>query len=259
MIYGSSKDQVLVKKINLKVWSLRDEIESVIDQQVKGGADDSQKLDLDDITKEYTGKVPIDMVMSKQNINSPSESTEETSDQAEGDEAEAKQEAETDDDTEGTEEAMAKAMLEGQVDQDAEKGLYQIKQRVPALPPEKVGHAKAILSEIWIDHMLLFSSINFLIGQSVVVEFVVPQPFSLNGTISSCRVCNPKSRIISEQKLAYRIAIAFSFLKAGERSILRTFLGSIEPDKVTVEPLVAVPDTDDTDDDDDDDLSDLGL
>ena len=85
MIYGSSKDQVLVKKINLKVWSLRDEIESVIDQQVKGGADDSQKLDLDDITKEYTGKVPIDMVMSKQNINSPSESTEETSDQAEGD------------------------------------------------------------------------------------------------------------------------------------------------------------------------------
>jgi hypothetical protein len=254
MIYGSSKDQVLVKKINLKVWSLRDEIESVIEQQVQSGLIHGSQNDLSSIADEYTGKIPLEVInpSDEQELTS---ATEEEAPQAEEEvESGDKPEENTEEDTgEITEEEMAQAMQE-----DTNPKNIQIRQRAPSIPSEKVSHAKAIMSEIWINRMLFFSSRNFLIGQSVVIEFVVPQPFSLNGTISFCRECNPKSRIISEKKLAYRIAIEFSFLKPGERSILRTFLASIEPDE-KAPPQVAAPAASDEEEEDDDDLSDFGL
>ena len=40
MIHNSSNDPVLIKKISLKIWSLRDEIEARIQDKIDGGAAD---------------------------------------------------------------------------------------------------------------------------------------------------------------------------------------------------------------------------
>ena len=55
MIYGNSNDPVLVKKIYLKIWSLRSEIESVIRLKSINGQQPS-KDDIQKIHEEYQKK-----------------------------------------------------------------------------------------------------------------------------------------------------------------------------------------------------------
>ena len=76
----------------------------------------------------------------------------------------------------------------------------------------------------------MFTDNKFVVGRSIVVEFNIPKKFVLNADVIYCSEYNLKNRIISDTKFSYRLAIKFTFLKKGERTLLRQFISSIEPD-----------------------------
>lgn len=266
MIYGNSGDPVLIKKISLRVWTLRDELEAVIQERASKGL---EKMSIEDLLKEYKS---IGSLASLGRANEAEEEVGVVKDASElddfgedemakaiaqaGAESEAAEtEAETDASPQDAEQAP-----EGEIDQaqadllnelgantisetqensnnilklevglDSQAGVNLIKQRIPNIPEEKVSHAKAILAEIYMDQMFFFSNKPFLDGQSIVLDFLVPRRFVLNANVTFCRTYNLKSRIISKNRLSYRVGVKFSFLKEGERTILREFTKSIEP------------------------------
>ncbi len=152
----------------------------------------------------------------------------------------------------------AKEMVEGQTDEEV-KNSGVIIQRRPKLDEEKIVLATAILSEIDMDHMYIFSNHKFVPGQSIVIDFVVPKRFTVNADVYYCREYNMRSRIISDKKLPYRIAVKFSFLKEGERTLLRNFVTSIEPDVEASMPVPKMNKNQDSDDEDFDELDDFDL
>ena len=177
MIHGSSTDPVNIKKISLKVWKLRSEVESLIKKQIESGEED----DLTKLSQEYSA------------------------DDFENDENETSEQSEDD--------------------------KLTIIQRRPDLTRDEIIRAKTVLSEINIDKMFFFSASHFIQGESIVIEFLIPKNFVLNATILYCRPYNMKSRIISNDKMPFRVGIQFTFLKPGEKTLLRNFLESIEAEK----------------------------
>lgn len=196
MIHGNSNDPIFIKKIPLRIWTLRAEIESVLASQTENL---EKKPDLNSLVSEYT--------------------TEDKSAMAAGIEGGGE---ETSEDTEEP--------LSTGPNKKTESDLLKIFQRSPKIPEEKLFKGKAVLSEISMDEMYFFSNKSFLAGQSIVIEFVVPKRFVANAIVSFCRNYNMQSRIISPNRLSYRVGIKFSFLKKGERTLLRQFISSIEPE-----------------------------
>ena len=96
------------------------------------------------------------------------------------------------------------------------------------IPEEKVALGKTILSEISMDRILFFCNHSFIEGQSIVIKFNIPQAFVVNADIKYCRPFNFKSRIISKNSYNFRVLADFTFLKPGERALLRQFIQSID-------------------------------
>lgn len=289
MLYGSSTDPVFIKKINLKVWKLRDEIEAVIAERSKTLG---KNISIDDLIEEYRN-TPVSNdgagaeVISMGNEPDPSlsddesemaallaggdDDNEENSEEAneENSEDAATDEGESDEDADAA--AMAAAMLEGQGGADessdaAEEPVNQtdnageskeIKQRILSLPEEKLCHAKTILSEVEMEKIFFFTTTQFQEGTSVVIEFDIPKKFRVSAEILYCRAYNLKSRIISERKIPFRTLAKFTFMRPGERTMLRQFLESVEPEVMEVAPppkAAASADNEDFDELDDFDI-----
>jgi hypothetical protein len=257
MIYNNSTDPVYIKKISLRIWSLKDEIKSVIRERIKNSGDEN--LSIEDLMSEYrkkedqgaevvelVAKGDLEMGEDEMAAAMSGDAQEETSEAAEGDDAAA----------------AATAMLEGQgADQPAseegpEDGIKVI-QRAPQFENEEVTSGRTILAEIGMDRIFFFSNREFLNGESIVIEFVIPKRFVLNANIVFCREYNMKSRIISKNRLPFRIGADFSFLKEGERTLLRQFIHSIEPD--IPEAPVSTEAPSNAEDEDFDELDDLDL
>src|SRR5690606_19530112 len=100
---------------------------------------------------------------------------------------------------------------------------------------------------------------QFTVGQSIVVEFMIPKRFSVNVDVAYCRAFNLKSRIISNQNFRYRVAAKFTFLKEGERTLLRQFIQSIEPEIQKQLPPKVTQGKQEGGDDDFGDLDDLDI
>ena len=79
------------------------------------------------------------------------------------------------------------------------------------------------------EDMLAFTQGKFLQGQSVVIEFLIPQTFMMTADVTYCHYYALRSRIISSTKPDYRVQSRFNFALQGERENLRNFLKSIEP------------------------------
>jgi hypothetical protein len=206
MIHGNSQDPVIIKKIKLKIWHLRDEIEATIQARLKSNPD-AETPSIDDLVKEYKVAPAIGSAEGLSIV--PDE--------------EPAQEEETSDGETSADET-------GEPAEKAETSdLATIKQRIPVLPEDKIIHGTAVLAELDIDHLYLFTNKQFLAGQSVVIEFCVPKRFVINADVIFSRAYNMKSRIISEVKLPFRTGLQFTFLKEGERTLLRNFILSIEP------------------------------
>jgi len=238
-IYGSSKHPVLIKKINVNIWSLRDEIEFTLQKRLDYCKANGLAFKLSDLKKEYsldgqpTGPVPDDK------LNDPIEENQQMQVAPVPETP-----AETYTEVEGTEDEMLKAMQESTPPAPEENmakvmmtainefsgGGAFVRQRHPALPKEMLVKGRTVLAEIYMDKMLLFTNKKFIDGQSVVIEFDITKKFLLNATVGFCKEHNLKNRIISETPFLYRMGVKFTFLKKGERTLLRQFLSAIQPD-----------------------------
>ncbi len=278
MIHGSSNDPVLIKRIGLKIWSLRDEVESVIQQTLAKNADGNplSQDEINQIRSEYSYGGPVQQKAGLQLIDggANASSSEESDDEEDLEAAmaaamggDASEEAEESEESgEDLEAAMAAAMGGDSSDESEEsgddleaamaaamggaaptpapatskQGSKRIIQRGSHnIKPEKVSRGVSILSELTMDGLYFFSQQPFMEGQSIVIEFQIPKRFVLNAQVQFCRPFNISSRIISNKKVDYRTVARFTFLKEGERTLLREFIQSIEPD--IPEPTVPPP------------------
>ncbi len=252
MIYNNSNDPVLIKKIPLHVWTLRDEIEAVIQARIESGQyTKDNKPSVEDLILEYATKKPLEKFVEPTakgglKLVAEEEGAEGTEEEAGDDEAE-----ETTSEESSEEEVEAKA--------EVAKPPVDVVQRRPKLSEDKLFNGTLILAELEMSHLYFFTNKQFTVGQSIVVEFLIPKKFSLNLDVAYCRAFNLKSRIISSQNYRYRVAAKFTFLKEGERTLLRQFIKSVEPEvkkHVAIKP-VAVKDG--GDDDGFGDLDDLDI
>lgn len=302
MIYGKTHHPVFVKKINLGLWSLRDEIESLILEKLNElGVTDPADLtpeQLEDVkdfyrTKENKENSNVLKFVKKTEGDAPAATEEleakvEETAQDMGDDESAREMAEA-----LAEEKAAKAAEAGE---NAEAPTEEIKAEgegegattetpapadVPAdvknelaavlpamnkettpfrkkptlLDPSKQSSGVMVLSDVNMDEILLFSKLPFEYGQAIVIEFLIPQYFVMGAEVLSCNRYNLKSRIINPTRPEYRIRAKFNFQTVGERTLLRSFLKSIEPEIPAKKKAKATTE----DASGDDDLSELGI
>lgn len=127
-------------------------------------------------------------------------------------------------------EAMAKEMLAGQLPEKQEE-LRTAKNYIRKSPSkEKVSSGFCLLSDLNMDTILFFSHNTFLQGQTIVLEFQIPKKFIITCEILKSTDIDRTSKIISETKPRFRIQALIKHSYPGERSQLREFLKSVEPD-----------------------------
>ncbi len=213
MIHNSSSDPVLIKKINLQIWSLRDEIEARLLEKVNATPD--SEINIED----FRGQFIKDGVTSNNVV--PLKSGE-VLDNSEDEIARAMRGEEISDTP-----ADALATPAQPV---ANSNIINITFAPPEIPEDRIFKGKTVLAEISMEKMFFFCNKGFTEGQSIVIRFCIPKMFLINADVLYCRPHNLKSRIISKNNYNYRVLIKFTFLKEGERALLRQFIQSIEPD-----------------------------
>ena len=228
MIYNKSGHPVEVKKISIRLWSLRDEIEAALDRRMKECEAAGVPLYIEDIKKFYNlnAEPEPDNVIAlkpKENEDGMASLMESIGDEVKAESAEGENKALNE-----AEEIIAEQTLQGLETKKPNPILERPYQRqAPDL--DKVSYGFILLSDINMEHMLSFTKDKFLQGQSVTVEFLIPQNFMMTADVTYCHHYARTSRIISSSKPDYRLQCRFAFAIPGERDNLRSFLKSIEP------------------------------
>lgn len=213
MIYNKSGHPVEVKKISIRLWTLRDEIEAAIGRRMKECEAAGVPLYVEDIKRFYNLNQAAPLT-DQSNVLQMTSLLEKV-----GEESKTLNEAE---------ETIAEQTKEGLDNKKPNPILDRPYQRqAPDL--DKVSYGFSLLSDMNMEALLCFTKDKFLQGQSVVVEFLIPQNFMMTAEISYCHHYAMRSRIISTSKPDYRLQCKFSFAISGERDNLRNFLKSIEP------------------------------
>ncbi len=274
MIYGSSNHPVEIKKIRLKVWTLKEEVQATFQEKVQEGMSPVEaKAYIEGV---YHGLIKLPPSIEEElGPASPSENNNlddsedemaktlaegenqetETQEAENSEESEAQAEDSEGDSVETSSTTLALKNIKVISEVETQNNLVLLKRKRPNLAEENVGNVVTILTDVNMEMISCFSSRNFLFGQTIIFEFLVPQPFFVTAEVLECRVYNMKSRIISEQRPKYRLHAKFTFPREGERTLLRRFLKSVEP-VIPVEQPKAKPKVED---DDLGDLEDLGL
>lgn len=284
VIYGGSNDPVFIKKIALRLWTLRDELEAVIHKRLQHlDPQTDPKKAIADLLEEYSAKTPNAQVIPikdeapaaemdplEAEIAAAIAGTSAPAGEAEVDPFEAAmaqamdgnaEEAATSDDAEA---AAAEMLATGTVSEEEvpvaapTSNVSELYQRRPQLPAEKVINGKTVMAEVGMDEIYFFCSKKLLVGQSIVIEFQIPKRFRLCAEVRYCRQYNMKSRIISENALPYRAVAKWTYLRPGERTLLRQFIESIEP-TIAHQQLRAPAKPKEESGDDFDELDDLDL
>lgn len=118
-------------------------------------------------------------------------------------------------------------------------------------------HGFSFLSDVNMDQILIFTRDGFTLGQNIIIEFRIPNLFKISAEVIQAKHFARNSNIISETKPAYRILCKINYLFENERSALRSFLESIEPEIPPSPKQIKKPEEDEAEDDDD--FDDLGL
>jgi len=248
MIHNSSTDPVLIKKISLKIWTLRDEIESRVQEQIDSGSAMNEQ-NVMELREQYTKKssTPNNVIglKSLSELDSGEDEMAKAMAMADADEAqevveevdeEAKKNTEALDSGESSEQASNIVSLNANATlKNENQNIISISLEAPNIAEDKISRGKTVLSEISMEKMFFFCNKSFTEGQSIVIQFCIPKSFIANADILYCRPFNLKSRIISQNNYTHRVLIRFNFLKDGERALLRQFLTSIEPDFSKIE------------------------
>ncbi len=226
MIYNKSGHPVEVKKISIRLWSLRHEIESAIERRIKECEASGVPLFIDDIKAFYNLSGPREALPdnvlqlgAKPADDGMSSLMESISQDVKADAVPAVSTAE---------EIIAKQASEGLDTKKPNPVLNRPYQRqAPDL--DKISYGFTLLSDINMEHILSFTKDSFLQGQSVVVELLIPKSFMMTANVTYCHHYAMRSRIISSTKPDFRLQCKFAFAIPGERENLRNFLVSIEP------------------------------
>jgi hypothetical protein len=249
MIYNKSGHPVEVKKISIRMWSLRDEIEAALERRIKECEAAGVPLFIDDIKKFYnlnmkapltdsSNVIPLRGDVSTDDLNSLMASLKEEEKVPEAEETktpdevlasladgEAKEAPKTFNEAE---EILAEQALQG-VEAKKPNAILERPYQRQAPDLDRITYGFCFLSDIHMDTLLAFTQGKFLQGQSVVVEFLIPQNFMMTADVTYCHYYALRSRIISSTKPDYRVQSRFNFALKGERETLRNFLKSIEP------------------------------
>lgn len=234
MIIGKSNHPVTVKRIEVKVWRLRDEIEEAIAKRLVDTNSDIHNVDIEDIKAFYSQNI------SDEDNTADSSELDSSGNPMDDDAMEMLQamNAPEEDDAE----AAALAMLEGQglkpevekmaeaIMEDDSEGADQIDFK--RLPPhqDKVSPGFTLLSDINMHEVLVFTKESFTHGSSIVLEFQIPKKFVMSAEVIKCVNISRNSKIISETRPKFRVQAAFKYLHKDEKETLRAFLESIEID-----------------------------
>lgn len=249
MIFGASNHPVEVKKILLRLWSLRDEIELELSQRLAAAptatAEEKEKI-IREVTQHFTPhkatEVSIDPGQALKLVENP-----EVAEGAEGEEKAAEAEAapattppapkEGDPpaaatpEAEGAEKKAELSVVEANpaaTGEEEASATIELRKR-PPLAPEKLFRGILLLSDLNMQSIALFSTKSFIPGQNIVIEFDIPYSFVVSAEVISCRKYSMKSKIISLTRPDFRLFARFTFSLPGERTLLRNFVKSIEP------------------------------
>lgn len=234
MIYNKSGHPVEVKKISIRLWSLRDEIEAAIGRRMKECEAAGVPLFIDDIKRFYNMNLETPLndqsnvlqLKKADNTESMANLMESLNEETPAEEkAQATEESKTFSEAEGIIAEQNKQGLETKKPNPILDRPYQ--RQAPDL--DKISYGFTLLADINMENILSFTKDKFLQGQSVVVEFLIPQSFMMTADVTYCHHYALRSRIISSTKPDYRLQCKFAFSIPGERDTLRNFLKSIEP------------------------------
>ena len=235
MIYNKSGHPIEVKKISIRLWSLRDEIEAALGRRMKECEAAGVPLFIEDIKKFYNllqeEETPSNILSLKKSTETEdgmASLMESIGDEVKADEIKAAEDKAAENKLGEAEEIIAEQTLQGLETKKPNPILERPYQRqAPDL--DKVSYGFILLSDINMEHMMSFTKDKFLQGQSVVVEFLIPQNFMMSADVTYCHNYAMRSRIISSTKPDFRLQCKFLFSMKGERDALRNFLKSIEP------------------------------
>jgi len=241
MIYNKSDQPIEVKKISVRLWTLRDEIEAAIGRRMKECEAAGVPLFIDDIKRFYNLNLqaPLNNDKNVLTLHAKTDEAESMANLMESINEEVVTEAEDKDAKEDKTEAESKTFTEAEkILAEQNKLGLESKKPNPILdrpyqrqPPDlnKISYGFTLLSDINMDSILSFTKDRFLYGQSVVVDFLIPQSFMMTATVVYCHYYALRSRIISSTKPDYRLQCKFAYAIPRERETLRKFLVSIEP------------------------------
>lgn len=169
MIHNSSSDPVLIKKITLKIWTLRDEIEFHLQKKISEKLQSLKNKGDDSISEtEKVSLTPHEILELRNYINGTP---------LENNIIPITTQNQSDNSIESTEEIKE----ETKENEIIENVSY------PEISEEKCSKGKTILSEINMEKMFFFSNKAFTEGQAIVIEFCIPKSFIINADIMYCR------------------------------------------------------------------------
>lgn len=231
MIYHKSGHPIEVKKISIRLWGLRDEIEAAIGRRMKECEAAGVPLYIEDIKKFYNLNAPespdnvFQLKPKDTSADDMASLMESVAVETKTEEAQATDASNT---LNEAEEIIAEQTMQGLETKKPNPILERPYQRqAPDL--DQVSYGFVLLADINMDNILSFTKDRFLQGQSVVVEFLIPQNFMMTADVTYCHHYAMRSRIISSTKPDYRLQCKFAYSIPGERENLRNFLKSIEP------------------------------
>ena len=223
MIYNKSGHQVEIKKISIRLWSLRDEIEAAIGRRMKECEAAAIPLFIDDIKRFYNLDLAQSLNEQSNVLHLPKfEDVQEPASEAQ-DVAASAVESKT---FSEAEQLIAEQTTHG-LETDKPNPILQRPYQRQAPDLDKISYGFTFLADVNMENFLSFTKNKFLQGQSVVVEFLIPQNFMMTATVSYCHFYAMRSRIISSTKPDYRLQCEFSYAIPGERNTLRNFLTSL--------------------------------
>ncbi|MBF0360226.1 MAG: hypothetical protein HQK49_04405 [Oligoflexia bacterium] len=262
MLYKNSTHPIEVKKIPLKIWTLRAHLESFIKKYVKNIEYDY--VTPDELTALFKLYFNESFLLEHfpnllQNFSIPpivkkNQSSEEDD---EGEDTLRKQKNKQIDEQEN-EQAIANASIDkDQPNNDQNDNQDKFKENkseldnkhnnnrdddydddddddllvIPLRPPidkEHLARGKTFISDITMKRISFFGTKGYLPGQAIIIEFDVPNNFTISAEVLHCENYNLHSRIISENRPKHRIHATFPFARKGERTMLRNFIKSIE-------------------------------
>jgi hypothetical protein len=232
MILSKSSHPVNIKMINVRVWTLRSEIEAAIKAITHAAGTVEYQNELEAIADFYrlsshaqpaqTGS-GNDAKPSLALVDTPTEEVDEDM-AAMMDALGTPEKAEAND----AEQAPNSDAVATNV--QATQEIKNIQRTIPA--NESLSFGNLLLSDINMDMALVFSKNAFTIGQTVAIEFLIPKRFILSAEIDYCQSIVFKSKIISDKKPEFRIRLRFKHIYPAERTNLRNLLKSIEPNNL---------------------------